>query len=179
MTRRAAMKRFQSAPLALALAIVVVAGLGSGCAGKSDRPRSRGGGGGGNGIVDEVHLFGVPVALDLDGRPGPDGVGVRVYASEGGRAHGVAIRDGHLEILMFDGAFEAPALAGRAPLKVWTFAPKELAPFSADTSLGTGYQLALSWGANRPTGRGVTLLARYVSPDGRALVSSPNSIPLR
>ncbi|MEN9676501.1 MAG: hypothetical protein RIS76_2397, partial [Verrucomicrobiota bacterium] len=44
---------------------------------------------GGGQSVSELHLFGVPVALNLDPTPGPDGIGVRVYASDAGGAEGV------------------------------------------------------------------------------------------
>ena len=66
-----------------------------------------GGGRGGGGAVAEVHLFGVPVALNLDGVPGPDGIGVRIYASGSGVARGIVVRSGVLEVLMFDGAVPA------------------------------------------------------------------------
>ena len=165
-TRRAALGSL------LALACVV---LGTpGCATRTHRPSPRG-----RSAIEEVHLFGVPVALHLDGRPVPDAVGVRVYASNNGRAHGLAIARGRLEIVMFDGVFDPPATPVPQPLKIWSFGPRELVPFAAETSLGTGYQLALRWGNDRPTGTAVTVLARYTTPDGTAFESSTTSIPLK
>src|SRR5687768_11693122 len=55
------------------------------------------------GKVEELHLFGAPVALNLDGVPGPDGVGVRVYASARKVSRGIPITSGLLELLIFDG----------------------------------------------------------------------------
>jgi hypothetical protein len=70
------------------------------------------GGGRGAGAVSEVHLFGVPVALNLDGMPGPDGIGVRIYASGSTVARGVEIRQGVLEVLMFDGSVDGGRVRG-------------------------------------------------------------------
>lgn len=171
--------RRRAVPAASALLAALVLAAGTGCAGgrrgaDAGGPRRSGADG-----VAEVHLFGLPVALDLDGRPGADAVGVRVYASDGARARGIPIRSGRLEIVMYDGAFDTPQLAGQAPLRTWTFGPSELAPLAGGTSLGTGYQLALRWAPARPTARAVTVIARYHSPKGDTLVSEPNSIPVR
>ena len=38
-------------------------------------------GAGGTRSVDSLHVFTVPVALDLDGTPGPDAFGLTLYAS--------------------------------------------------------------------------------------------------
>jgi hypothetical protein len=157
---------------AVVLCLVALASPGCG----STRARSRAGG---RSAVEEIHLFGVPAALHLDGRPDPDGIGVRLYASSNGRAHGIRIGKGRLEILLYDGAFEFPSASGRPPLKTWSFAPPDLARFEAETSLGTGYQFALRWGTNQPTGRAVTVVARYFPPDGKAFESSANAIPVR
>ncbi len=128
------------------------------------------------GPIGEIHLFGIPVALDLDGRPGTDGIGVRLYASPSDRARGMPIKEGRLEILMFEGAVEAAALGTATPLRTWTFEAGQLAQFQSETSLGTGYQLALRWEENRPKGKAVTVVARYRSPAGAVLLSTANSI---
>jgi hypothetical protein len=76
------------------------------------------GGSRGAGAVSEVHLFGVPVALNLDGMPGPDGIGVRIYASGSTVARGVEIRQGVLEVLMFDGSVDGGNVRGATARKV-------------------------------------------------------------
>ncbi len=149
--------------LLLALALAVVAG----CAHGGSR---------GSGAVSEVHLFGVPVALNLDGMPGPDGIGVRIYASGPTVARGVEIRQGVLEVLMFDGSVDGGSVRGATARKVWTLDAKDLKPLAAETSLGVGYQLALRWDASRPRGNVVTVTARYRGPDGRELWSAANTI---
>lgn len=146
--------------------LVLLAGLVAGCA-----TGRRGGV-----AVSELHLFGVPVALDLDGRPGPDGLGVRIYASAPGVARGIALRQGVLDVLMFEGALGAGELRVTPPRRVWSFEPASLKPFAAETSLGIGYQLALRWDQAGPRTATVTVIARYRAPDGVELWSTANTV---
>lgn len=129
-----------------------------------------------SGLPGELHLFAVPAALQLDDRPGPDGIGVRVYASAAGKSRGLEIRAGVLEVLLFDGSPTVAQMKNAKPLKIWSFPASELSPFVAVTSLGTGYQMALNWEANRPSGSVVTVIARYHPLQGAELVSSANTI---
>ena len=152
---------------------------GCGTPGNSSKPGAVGRGS--REAIGDLHLFGVPVALNLDDHPGPDGLGVRIYASAPGVARGVAIRQGVLEILMFDGSIEGAQLRTIPPVKMWRFEATTLRPFAAETSLGLGYQLALRWEKNRPRGPTATIVARYYSPAGAELYSTASgiSIPLR
>src|ERR1041385_173041 len=101
-----------------ALVSIAAAFLLAGCAGTqpgASRPFAS------SGEIEELHLFGAPIALDLDGIPGPDGVGVRVYASSAAAAKGRAIQDGILEVLMFD---KPPAPGAQPPPRhIWSFTP--------------------------------------------------------
>lgn len=126
--------------------------------------------------ISELHLFGNPVAMNLDGIPGPDGIGVRIFASSSGKAKGVAISQGTLEILMFDGVPNAAITNSLVPSKIWSFNPTDLRAYMADTSLGTGYQFALPWGEQRPTQSRVTVVARLTLPKGQVLSSDSSSI---
>ena len=164
---RDAFDRFWTASL---VAVFAIAMSGTGC---STVGGSRGGG---RGEVGEVHLFGVPVALNLDSRPGPDGIGVRIYLTAGGRAQGIEMKRGRLEVLMFEGALTDEALASATPRKVWSYTPSQLAPAVGTSALGTGYQLALNWGADRPRNGAVTVIARYLPPNGAPLFSASSSI---
>ena len=130
------------------------------------------------GPIGEIHLFGVPVALDLDGRPGPDAIGVRLYANPSDRARGMPIKDGTIEVLMFDGTVGPESMDRVKPLRVWTFTALQLAPFVTETSLGTGYQLGLAWEDNRPRGNAVTVVARYRSASGAMMLSTASSISI-
>ncbi len=112
--------------------------------------------------------------MNLDGIPGPDGIGVRVFASTAAKAHGMPITQGTLEILMFDGTPAADDTVETKPRKIWTFNPGELRGYMATTSLGTGYQFALAWGEDRPTQSRVTVIARLILPK-QGIVSSDSS----
>jgi hypothetical protein len=129
----------------------------------------------GGGNVDEVHLFGLPVTVNLDGIPGADGFAARVYATKDGGSKGSELDAGVLEILMFDGVIGGEELANTPPAQSWKFGPKQLAHFKEKNSLGTGYRFALRW--QRPPTRGhITVVARYVSPKGEYIYSSPSTI---
>ncbi len=134
------------------------------------------GAGGGRGDIGEIHLFGVPVALNLDSKPGPDGIGVRVFMTPAGRARGTEMHEGRLDVLMFDGVVTETDFTRTPPLKVWSFTAQQLAPVVGSSALGIGYQLALNWGQSRPHVTSVTVVARYHPPSGPDLFSTPNSI---
>ena len=140
--------------------------LGAGCA---TGPGSSSG-------IDSLHLFSVPVALDLDGAPGPDGFGATIYASAAATAKGVLINAGKIEILMFDGVVAAEANTNAALKRVWSFSSAELSGHLVKTSLGTGYRFLLNWGDTRPLQNRITIQARYQSPRGRPIASSPTTI---
>ena len=131
--------------------------------------------GGGRGI-DSLHLFSVPVALDLDGLAGPDGFSVTLYASAATQARGIHITRGAMEILMFDGALESAVKTNAAPRRVWTFTPAELKKFAIKTSLGTGYRFTPRWGDTPPLASRVTIVARLVSPRQPSVQSAPTTI---
>jgi len=116
-----------------------------------------------------------PVGLNLDERPGPDGFSVKVYANAKDNPKPVPIRAGVLEILMFDGSF-----FGRTnvppPLKTWSFTAEQLRSCEFTSRIGTGYDLVLSWGLDRPAQHLITVAARYTSPEQEILTSRPSSV---
>ena len=82
-------------------------------------------GAGGTRSVDSLHVFTVPVALDLDGTPGPDAFGLTLYASAASAARGVPVTSGWIEIQMYDGALPPGGGAGATPLRVWMINPAD------------------------------------------------------
>lgn len=125
--------------------------------------------------VDEVHLFGLPVTLNFDGKPGADGFAVRIFVTKGGGAKGSTIQSGNLEVLMFDGVVGADEIATKEPKQVWKFTPHQLTALREQTSLGAGYRFVLRWD-EAPTHGHITVLARYISPKGEPVYSSPSTI---
>jgi hypothetical protein len=154
--------------MVLPLGVAVIASLlfGAGCA--TDASRTGG--------IDSLHLFSVPVAIDLDSSPGPDGFGVTLYASAATKAKGLPVTKGAMEILMFDGALERGAKTNAVPRRVWTFTPADLKKLAIRTSLGTGYRLTPRWGDTPPKENRVTIVARLVSPRLTSIHSAPTTI---
>ena len=150
----------------LFLASLLMALLASGCASLS---------GGGGESVAEVHLFGLPVTLNLDNRPGADGFASRVYAVKVGGAKGATVHNGKVEILMFDGVASVDEVFVKPPTQTWTFTPRQLNAFGEKSTLGQGYRFVLRW--NEAPQRGhITIVARYVPEKGEAVYSSPSTI---
>ena len=114
--------------------------------------------------------------MNLDSRPGPDGFGIRFYLTQDGKARGVEMRQGRIDVLMFDGAVPEAEIPSSQPLKVWSFTPQQLAPVAGTSALGMGYLLTLNWGTTRPRMTGITVVVRYHPPSGPDLYSAPNAI---
>ena len=133
-------------------------------------------GSGGAGVIDSLHVFTVPVALDLDGTPGPDAFGLTLYASAGDAARGIPATTGRIEIQMHDGALPAGGSVGVEPLRVWTFNTADLKKLGVRTSLGAGYRFTLRWNETPPRQGRITVVARYVPVRGTAIQSVPTII---
>lgn len=135
-------------------------------------------GSGGSADIEELHLLGVPVALKPS-RTGPaEGFAVRVFASSRRTAKGMTIRQGTLDILMFDGALAGADPRTLQPARVWTYPAARLGAHAAESALGVGYQFVLSWEGTAPTKNRVTILARYVPLQGVPVFSAPSAIPV-
>jgi hypothetical protein len=109
------------------------------------------------GRLTELHLFGVPVALNLGSKSGPDGIGLRLYASTADVAKGIPIREGVLEVLMFDGSVGEAYARSEKPLKTWSFTSSQL-------------------GALAPRQPVVTVIARHVAPNKAVTWSTATTI---
>jgi hypothetical protein len=153
----------------LALALV------GGCTTSPHHPEA---GGGGGRAVERLDLLLTPIALDLDGKPGADGFGARVYASSRRSAVGTILSEGQLEITMYDGVVRPEDLSKAKPLRTWTYSPAELKPHAQKTSIGIGYRFALAWATPPPHEERITVIARYLAPDGVHIPSAPGTIPI-
>jgi hypothetical protein len=131
-----------------------------------------------SGHIEEINLLAVPVALNLDNRPGPDGFVIKIFAGSRKRPKPFPLEDGQIEILMFDGI---PGMgdAVAQPRRIWTYSAQELKPYEVETSIGAGYQLAIPWGDAKPTHDKITVVARYTPRGGRPLTSAPSIIAAR
>lgn len=127
------------------------------------------------GAIAQLNVITVPVALNLDGLPGPDGASAKVYANDGARPKPVRIHDGTLELLLFNGTFYGRTNVP-TPLRVFRFEASELRAYEFTARIGIGYEFSLSWGTNRPTQRTMSIAARYTGADGRIVTSRPSSV---
>ena len=165
----------------LACALALGAGISTGCTTGSSRGDTVSTGSAKkrpqrpSGIL-ELHLLTMPVALNLDGAPGPDGVAVKLFANVGNAAKPAPIRSGEIEILLFDGLLSDNNVPLLKPAHTWTFTAKELKGFETQAMVGTGYQLTLRWGGFKPKNDRVTIIARHPIGDGRYLYSTPGVI---
>ena len=125
--------------------------------------------------VDALHVFGLPVTINMDTRPGPDGFAVRVFVTKSGGAKGTTINNGSIEVLMFDGVIGAGEIQTSQPTQLWKFTAKQLSAMRERTSLGNAYRFALRWD-ERPQHGHITVLARYLPEHGQPVYSSPSSI---
>ena len=150
----------------IALALTLLAG--AGCARRSMGPS-------GKLPVVELHLYSLPVAVNIDSQPGADGVAVKIYGGNPQAPGPVPIRDGSLEILMFDGIVRSMT-TNTVPLHVWAFEASELRPFEAQTTIGVSYNLTLSWGTDQPAQNRITVVARHHRANGPAVYSAPSHL---
>jgi hypothetical protein len=156
----------------LALAMLVA----NGCISDKPRPKHVSQSDYGTGPIDELNVLAVPVALNFDQSSGPDGFVIKIYAGSRKRAKPVAIENGRLEILMFDGTLDLNSSEEPKPWKTWTFTADEIRPFEIRSSIGVGYQLQPLWGKARPTQDKFTVIARYIPQKGRRIISQPSVI---
>jgi hypothetical protein len=128
--------------------------------------------------IDQLHLLVTSVALNLDGKPGADGVGVRLYASHRGNAAALPITSGTLDILMFEGNLPFEELPQHKPRHTWSYPAAKLKRQLQETSVGTSYRFAALWGEDQPQSERITLVARYTAPGGQPVYSAPSSVPV-
>lgn len=143
----------------------------SGCAGRSGRTGTAA-------AVESLHVLSVPVAVDFDGVPGPDGFALTLFAKGPKSAKGVPLPGGTLELLMYDGLYFEGKSPAPEPLRVWRFTRSELKLHSGKSAVGTGYRFALRWEEARPTQPRITIVARYVPVSGPSVVAAPGSVAI-
>jgi len=156
---------------------VLMAGLAGGCV--SEKPSRKPPAVWDSGArIQELNLLAVPVAVNLDDRPGPDGFVIKIYAGSPKRPKPVPLEDGQIEVAMFDGI---PGIgdAVSQPRRIWTYTAQELRPYQIETSIGIGYQLAVLWGDAKPTHDKITVVVRYTPARGQSLASAPSIIAAR
>jgi len=67
-----------------------------GCVTNSKTPRAAS-----SSAIDELNLLGLPVAVNLDRRPGADGVVVKLFATSRSSPRAMPLRSGTLELIAY------------------------------------------------------------------------------
>jgi hypothetical protein len=126
--------------------------------------------------IDELNLVAMPVAVNLDAVPGPDGFIIKVFAADQSRPKPKPISTGALEVLMFDGFFDSAKLAANQYRHLWTFSASQLKGYEFTATIGTGYNLTLAWGEDKPREDNISVLVRYRPLQGPLVYSAPSAI---
>jgi hypothetical protein len=129
----------------------------------------------GSDAVDQIRLVAIPVALNLDRRPGVDGFGVKVYGLSSSRAKPQQIRQGSIDILMYDGLLPLGTNA-LEPKCTWSYTATDLRQYELKSTIGLAYQIAPRWGTNRPAHTRITVMARYKPAADTVIESAPSVI---
>lgn len=129
--------------------------------------------------VDAIELYVLPVVLDWDKVPGPDGIQARAMLFRFSEAPPVRLSRGTLDFLLYRGRLKAEDLATATVFHTWSFTPAEIAPSLERNIVGDGYTLRLAWGAHVPDGEFVTLVARYVPSKGAPVRSAPVTLLMK
>jgi hypothetical protein len=168
--------RLFSTALWSALALGLAAGCVSEKQQKKIHPKSEPGG---STAIQEINLLAIPVALNFDDKPGPDGFVIKIYAGNRNRAKPFPIESGKIEVLMYDGIPGVTENASLKPRRVWTYTAEELRQSQIQSSIGTGYQLAPLWGDAKPIQDKIAVVVRYTPVNGPPLSSAPSIIATR
>lgn len=142
-----------------------------GCAGGAGRT-------GTGAAVESLHVLSVPVAVNFDGAPGPDGFALTLFAKGPKSAKGIPLPGGVLELLMYDGVYFEGKSSGAQPLRTWRFTRSDLKLHAGKSAIGTGYRFTLRWEAARPAQSSITIVARYLPTSGPPVVAAPSSVTI-
>ena len=128
--------------------------------------------------ITELHLLGTPVAVNIDNIPGPDAVGVRVYASNATTANAIRIAAGSLDIHLYDGRVAPEDAITAAPLVRFSYSAAQLRTLEHKTAVGISYNFLAAWGEHKPTKDRVTIVATYKGPGQSIVRSPPITVPM-
>jgi len=116
--------------------------------------------------------------VNWDDRPGPDGLQVRVHFFRLDRDLPVTV-SGTVEFVLYEGRLSTGDVRSARPFRSWAF-PQEALPRQISRSrYGWCYAMQLGWGMHVPRSGVVTLIARYLPPDGPAVLSSPMLVAMK
>lgn len=124
-----------------------------------------------------VEVFAVPVTLNWDHDPQPDGVELQVYFFAAKPPLAQPVRHGLVTICAYDGQPDKETLATQRPLHRWRLTPATLTEHAHRGMVGVGYDLPLDWGHDVPRQNYVTITVQYrASRNAAPIDAAPVSI---
>jgi len=128
--------------------------------------------------VDKIELASRPAVVNLDDKPGPDGVSItlRLYNLEQPLAF--ALQTGVIEFVLYEGNIKDAEVADAEPFHVWRFSANQINNSGRKVLVGWQYALSLDWLGKPPTSSAVTLVARIPRPGGTPIYAHPVHLPI-
>jgi len=161
--------------LATALGWALVAAAGAGCGTRPARVPSRP-----PAPVDaptDMVVRTPPTAVNWDDRPGADGIPVLVHLFR--RPDGslpVMVR-GRIRFDLYEGILRPEDISAASPWRTWQFQGEQLRLRAVRTPEGWGYAFRLDFSNAPPATSAVTVVTRYVGPDGRTVLVERTVLP--
>ena len=128
--------------------------------------------------IDKVNIQSLVTVVNLDDKPGPDGVQVKLYLFHRDDPTPITLDRGLVEFVIYDGHVPPSDLAAAKPLHVWPFTADQLRRYAAKTAFGPAYAMSLNWGDDHPRASTVTLTARILHPTARPLYAPPINLAM-
>ncbi len=123
--------------------------------------------------VDKIELEMAPYAVNLDNRPGPDGVEVKVRLYNLDQPLAFGLQQGAIEFLLFEGRVKDEDIAEVEPFYSWHFSAADFQAARRNTLVGTQHAIVLNWSGQTPRGTTLTLAARIPRPSAGPLYARP------
>ena len=123
--------------------------------------------------IDKIELQSQLAPVNLDARPGPDGVQVRLYLWRAADPLAAMLERGTIEFLMYEGRVAPTQLNAAQPLRIWSYSAGRLRGAAGKSAFGYGYTMALSWADQPPRTGMITLTARLLRPGAEPLYAEP------
>lgn len=128
--------------------------------------------------IDAIQLMSMHSAINLDDRPGADGIQLSVFLFRQDQPLALRLERGTLELVLYDGRVAATQLASAQPARIWRYSAANLRSIENRSAIGVGYRTTLDWSDARPQSSVVTLAARILRPGKPALYAKPAHIPV-
>lgn len=123
--------------------------------------------------VDKMELESFPSAVNLDEKPGPDGVTLKLRLYSLDTPLAFALTQGDMEIVLYEGSIREQEIGSAKPFHIWRFSAKQMSQSGRKSIVGWHYAMSLNWGDNVPTTSTVTLVARIPRPNSTPIYALP------